>query len=611
MTADNGTKIGLEIHVQLNTGKLFCRCSSTGETLTGGKISRKLFATTGEMGKSDSAVKFETFRDRTFGYLITENSCLVEADEEPPHGMDSEALSTALAVAAKLDCILMDRIFVMRKLVIDGSNTSGFQRTALIGIGGTISTSRGTVRISSVCLEEDSARKVEAVGSSVNYSLGRLGVPLIEISTEPDIRDEEHAVETARAISFVVTATGKAHRAAEAIRQDVNVSFGHGRIELKGVSRISDIKDSIRAERERNDSLEQAITVLKERIGEKAPELTLKELSAIFRETQSKILRKGLDSGSQVLGLKLPGMGGILKSGTLRLGRELADAVKAVGVAGLMHSDELPGYGVSEEETRAVVVALSPGLLDGFAIMVARREDIPRIQTSMELRLTKIMSMDLAETRGYSPDNGTYFLRPLAGSERMYPETDVEPIEYDRDSVIENAGKLPGTPEEASAEVARRYGISMQDAQTIFREYGTGLLERISEISSDPRWSARFILQLRGSFESKYKNALSDTDITGILESVRALNLGRESMEKALELVYAGKESPSRVAESGLIKPLSSLELESIVRHLLEKGGPGSERARIIASIRENYGRPFDPSVALKLYESLKASAGK
>ena len=498
MTADNGTKIGLEIHVQLNTGKLFCRCSSTGETLTGGKISRKLFATTGEMGKSDSAVKFETFRDRTFGYLITENSCLVEADEEPPHGMDSEALSTALAVAAKLDCILMDRIFVMRKLVIDGSNTSGFQRTALIGIGGTISTSRGTVRISSVCLEEDSARKVEAVGSSVNYSLGRLGVPLIEISTEPDIRDEEHAVETARAISFVVTATGKAHRAAEAIRQDVNVSFGHGRIELKGVSRISDIKDSIRAERERNDSLEQAITVLKERIGEKAPELTLKELSAIFRETQSKILRKGLDSGSQVLGLKLPGMGGILKSGTLRLGRELADAVKAVGVAGLMHSDELPGYGVSEEETRAVVVALSPGLL-----------------------------------------------------------------------------------------------------------------ERISEISSDPRWSARFILQLRGSFESKYKNALSDTDITGILESVRALNLGRESMEKALELVYAGKESPSRVAESGLIKPLSSLELESIVRHLLEKGGPGSERARIIASIRENYGRPFDPSVALKLYESLKASAGK
>ncbi len=611
MTGESGTKIGLEIHVQLNTGKLFCRCRSTGETHTGTRISRRLYATTGEMGKSDSAVKFETFRNRTFEYLVTENSCLVEADEEPPHHIDGEALETALVVASKLDCILLERVFVMRKLVIDGSNTSGFQRTALVGIGGTINTSRGPVRISSVCLEEDSARKTETNGSSVQYSLGRLGVPLIEISTEPDIKDEEHAVETARAISFVVTATGKAHRAAEAIRQDVNVSFGHGRIELKGISRISDIKECIRAERERNAALGSAISILGERTGNETFNLTLRDVSELFRDTQSRVLKKGLEAGNQILGLVLPGMHGLLKSGDFRLGRELADAVKTVGLSGLMHSDELPGYGVTEEEVRNLRSMLSPRKVDGFAIMVARVTDIERIRTAMELRLAKIITMDLAETRGYNPEIGTFFLRPLAGSERMYPETDVEAIEYDQKHVCALSEKLPRTPEEASMEISRKYGISRQDADTIFRENSLALLERISEISSDSRWATRFILQLKGAFETKHGKALSEDEIISILEAVRNRNLGRESMEKALDLVYAGKETPLSVSASSSIVPLSSQELDTILRQILDEGGPGSEKSRIIASIREKSGRPFDPSTAMKAYDSLKARAGK
>jgi len=230
-------KAGLEIHQQLETHKLFCDCPSA---LTDNKpdivLKRKLRAAKGESNILDTAAQYEQLKDKTFNYQAhKENTCSVEYDEEPPHQINKEALETALQVALLFKATISDEIQVMRKTVVDGSNTSGFQRTALIARNGTINTSKGIVRISTICLEEDAARKIKEDKKTVTFNLDRLGIPLIEIATEPDIKDPEHAKETAELLGMILRSTNKVKRGIGTIRQDVNVSIKNGaRVEIKG-----------------------------------------------------------------------------------------------------------------------------------------------------------------------------------------------------------------------------------------------------------------------------------------------------------------------------------------------------------------------------------------
>ena len=154
-------KAGLEIHQQLDTKKLFCSCDSYLSDNVLGEFIRTLRPVQSEMGEYDAAALMESLRERTFIYQITENSCLVEMDEEPPHEVNKEALELAIEISLMFHCKIVDEIHFMRKLVIDGSNTSGFQRTALIGINGYIDTEFGRISIPSVCLEEEAARKID------------------------------------------------------------------------------------------------------------------------------------------------------------------------------------------------------------------------------------------------------------------------------------------------------------------------------------------------------------------------------------------------------------------------------------------------------------------
>ena len=180
-----GFKAGLEIHQQLETNKLFCSCPSMLRDETPDiKFKRKLIAVSGESGKLDVAAKHEMSKQKEFCYQgYSDSNCLVEFDEEPPHGVNQDALEIVLQVAKLLNCKIFDEIQVMRKTVIDGSNTSGFQRTMLVGTKGYLNTSKGNVGIDVVCLEEDSARKVKQTEKSATYKLDRLGIPLIEIGT--------------------------------------------------------------------------------------------------------------------------------------------------------------------------------------------------------------------------------------------------------------------------------------------------------------------------------------------------------------------------------------------------------------------------------------------
>jgi len=230
-------KSGLEIHQQIDTKKLFCDCPSVLRNDEPDLIAtRKLHAVAGEKGEVDVAAQYQAALKKEFIYeFYKDNNCLVELDEEPPHIINQEALKIALQVAFLLNCKIIPLTQIMRKTVIDGSNTSGFQRTVLIARDGFIETSYGKVGIDTICLEEDSARKISEDNKKIIYRLDRLGIPLIEIATAPDIKNPMQAKETALLIGEILRSC-KVKRGIGTIRQDVNLSIrGENRVELKGV----------------------------------------------------------------------------------------------------------------------------------------------------------------------------------------------------------------------------------------------------------------------------------------------------------------------------------------------------------------------------------------
>ncbi len=240
-----GFRSGLECHQQLETGKLFCKCpclvndSNPPDLL----IKRKLRTTASELGKIDQAAAFEMQRDRAFIYeACSTSSCLVETDDEPPNQVNKHALDAALQIALLMKCKIVRHIQFMRKNVLDGSNTSSFQRTALIAYDGKIETSKGLVKIETVCLEEEAAKKIEEKGREVTYRLDRLGVPLIEIATDASLQDPDHVKEAAGIIGMILRSIKHTKRGLGTIRQDINISIsGHPRVELKGFQDLRSI----------------------------------------------------------------------------------------------------------------------------------------------------------------------------------------------------------------------------------------------------------------------------------------------------------------------------------------------------------------------------------
>ncbi len=231
-----GFKCGLEIHQQLDTKKLFCNCPSLlRKDEPDFEIKRKLHAVAGEGGEVDVAAKYQSSLNKEFIYQGYDTTCLVELDEEPPHEINKESLKIALQIAILLHAKIIPLAQIMRKTVIDGSNTSGFQRTVLIAKGGYVETDQGRVGIDGIFLEEDAARSVGKENGKSVFKLDRLGIPLIEIATAPDIKTPEQAKEVALYIGGVLRSC-KVKRGIGTIRQDVNMSIkGGSRVEIKGM----------------------------------------------------------------------------------------------------------------------------------------------------------------------------------------------------------------------------------------------------------------------------------------------------------------------------------------------------------------------------------------
>jgi Glu-tRNA(Gln) amidotransferase subunit E-like FAD-binding protein len=307
-----GFRCGIEIHQQLETNKLFCSCPSIvrddNPDIT---VHRTLRAVAGETGNIDAAAAYEKSRQKEFIYEACSTSCcLVELDEEPPHELNDEALKIALEISLLLNAKIVDEIQFMRKTVIDGSNVSGFQRTALIGYDGYIETSKGKVRIPTLCLEEEASKKIEDTKSYSKYRLDRLGIPLMEIGTATDIVDPEHAKEVAEKLGMILRSTGKVKRGLGTIRQDVNVSIREGaRTEIKGFQDLRSIPKVITYEIHRQLKEIKAGKKIEAAVRKAEPDLTtsflrpMPGMDRMYPETDIKTIR--ID-GSILSAIKLP-----------------------------------------------------------------------------------------------------------------------------------------------------------------------------------------------------------------------------------------------------------------------------------------------------------------
>jgi len=398
-------KAGLEIHQQLNSGKLFCNCS-LNENGKDYQFKRKLHATSSELGDVDIAAKTEQIK--LFTYYNKSCNCLVYTDEEPPRGPNTEAVKVALQFAQLVDAKIVEEIHFMRKVVVDGSNTSGFQRTGLIATGGRIEYDDKILELDQLCLEEDSCRHGE---EEHEYLLDRLGVPLLEITTKPQLDNSQDVQKAAKAIGRLLRACN-VKRGLGTIRQDVNVSINNGqRVELKGFQDLASMPKVVENEMKRQFSLNE---MKKGKVGQPI------SVDNCFKKKREFSLALKIENWNGILGNKNS------PKGHVRMGRELADYAKRAGLKGIMHSDELPAYGIDNEETKNIRLSLGCNDNDAF-ILIFGKEKIT--EKAMEIVVERINTKGVPkEVRKVTPENLTRYLRPMPGASRMYPETDIAPF---------------------------------------------------------------------------------------------------------------------------------------------------------------------------------------
>lgn len=429
-----GLKCGIEIHQQLEGKKLFCSCPTfIRDDPAHFSVQRQLRAVAGESGDVDVAAKHEMEKGKTFTYEgFTDTTCLVELDDTPPELLNQDALFATLQVIKLLNAKPVDQIHIMRKTVVDGSNTSGFQRTALIAQHGTLKTEHGTITIPTISLEEDACRIIKNTPEQTLYRLDRLGIPLIEIGTGPDIVDPDHAKEVSEALGLLIRSTGRAKRGLGTIRQDVNVSIKGGtRIEIKGAQDLKMIPTLVAYEALRQKTLLEIRDELKKRKAKIHEEQF--DITHILEKSNSAVIKKSLEQKGVVLAIKLEGFSGLIGKEVQpgrRLGTEFSDYGKALaGVKGLFHSDEqLTKYGLTESEIEAVRKALNCKPHDAFVMIADIKQKASNAMSMVVMRSDYALSGVPKEVRKANDDGTTTFLRPMPGAARLYPETDVPTI---------------------------------------------------------------------------------------------------------------------------------------------------------------------------------------
>ena len=576
-----GVKVGLEIHQQLATNKkLFCNCTPIDTDEYSIKFQRKLRASKSELGEYDPAALFEKSKSKTIMYFANpESSCLVEQDEEPPHELDKDAKKISLIIASALKSDVFSEIYPMRKTVVDGSNTTGFQRTMLISQGGNFKVDGKEIGIQSICLEEDAAKILGEDGSIKKYGLERLGVPLVEIATEPFEVKPHEIKKIALSLGRILRSTKKVKRGLGSIRQDVNVSIKDGNvvIEVKGVQQLDQLEKVVEYEAKRQYGLLKISKKLKE-VDWIHNNNDRKDLTELFKKCKSKIIQNAIKKNQKIFGISFRNMSGLFGYSPyegIRLGKEVAELVRFFGIGGVFHSDELPNYGVENEDINDLKKSLEIEDDDGFLILAAPEEKMKVIIDQIILRIEHIRNEGIPiDTRLATQSGETKFLRPRPGAARMYPETDIPPIIISNAELEDAINHIPKSWDDSIKDLQTKYQLNLQLSEQLFDSSYFELFEDITKnIKVNPTFIASVLCSTitnleRSGLDSKL---LKNEEITKTFQFLDEGRITKESIEIIFENIMNGKSySIEEAMNNTSIETINESQLESICQEIVE-----------------------------------------
>jgi len=576
-----GLKVGLEIHQQLNTDKkLFCKCKPIENDEYTEKFSRSLRTAKSELGKIDPAALFEKAKSKKINYYAnSQSSCLVEKDEEPPHDLDHDAKKISLLISSMLESKIFSEIHVMRKTVIDGSNTSGFQRTMLVSQGGNLKVGEKKIGVQAVCLEEDAAKLLSNEQNETNYSLDRLGVPLVEIALEPVSTKPSEVKEIALTLGRLLRATRTVKRGIGSIRQDVNISvMNSGVVEVKGVQQLDQLEKIIGYEAKRQHGLiliaeklkKLSITITKEDV---------LDVTEIFKDCDSKIIQKALKSNAKIKAIRIRNFSGIFgfePYPEIRLGKEIGQLVRFFGIGGVFHSDELPNYGINDSYVDKVRKHLELADQDGFLIIAGEDSKLDYAVNSIVKRIQDAANGVPAETRAATQDGETVFLRPRPGASRMYPETDIPSISVMPEEVklARDTANATKSWDESITEIQKNHGLNSQLSEQIFDSEYMEMFEKICENKKNsPNFVASILCSSITNLERKGLDAmlLKPEHIIESFELLASGKIPKESLEIIFESIMSGKsENVSIAMQSTDVSSMDEGELDEILDKIIQ-----------------------------------------
>ena len=478
---------------------------------------------------------------------------------------------------------LVDEFHVCRKNYVDGSVPAGFQRTGIIGINGSIPISpTKNIGINLLCLEEDSCRKSSAKEEKniIKFRLDRLGIPLVEVTTAPDINDPEEARLAALRIGMLLRNTGKVKKVLGAIRQDLNVSIKGGeRIEIKGVQKLDWIPILLESEVTRQLNLLKIRDKMVEReLTSKAFQEKVLDLSKIFQKTQCKFIQKGIKKGLSVWGMRVPrmkGLWGIEIQDGRRFGTEVANKMGAItGLKGLIHSDEkLEKYQFSDIEISKIRKQLKCGEEDLFVLVLGKK---PRLEQAFDIikdRLEKALVGVPEETRTAMEDGNTEFLRELHGAKRLYPDTDSREIPISQEKIEAIRENLPRYPWEAMEEFVSKYKIPKESLNQLTLDGNLKLLEDILNVySGKPTIVVSTLLETIKTLrrDGKPVENITDSHFIKVFTLLDKKKIAKEAIEDVLSHI---SENPTVKIEDIVkemdITSMDTKDLEKIVQGII------------------------------------------
>jgi glutamyl-tRNA(Gln) amidotransferase subunit E len=608
-----GLKVGIEIHQQLATSeKLFCGCPPTLFKEQPEKtFLRRLRPTQSELGQVDPAAFFEFKKGIKVRYEANRaTSCLVEMDEEPPHPLNMEAVEIVLTAALMMNAKPVDEVHVMRKTVIDGSNTTGFQRTCAIALDGWIKVGGKVIPIQHASLEEDAARKTgdEDGGKIIRYRIDRLGIPLIEVATGPVIYSPLEAQEVALAIGRILRDTGRVMRGLGTIRQDLNVSLPNGAlVEIKGVQELDLISKVVESEVQRQLNLIEISRELKDRKGVvESLNQDLVDVTDVFRKTTSKVIAKALDRKQTVMAVKLPSFAGLLKRELMpnfRLGTEMADRARFWGrVGGIFHTDEMPAYGVTIEEVEALRKAVAAGAEDAVVFVADNSENATDALRSVLDRAKEAIAGVPAETRAANDDGTSRYMRPRPGAARMYPETDIPPSLITRDLLDKVRSNMPEPAEKKRLRLMKEYCLNEKLAkQVIDSEYSILFESIVKESGVAATTAAAFLTETAKALkrDGVALENVSDEQLRSIFQGVGSGLLAKEAIADVFTWLSQHEDKNLKEALDGLgLRMLTKSEIENLVQ-------------KVIANNKQSVDKMGDKAFGLIMGLVMKEARGK